>query len=103
MGRMTKSERRANQKKWGERAGFGLRWLEIVISAFKHVFGESMGALLPYTAYIEIAIKIAAYNHAQDIRDRAVRATLRGGMTLHVPTARGGTARHTEDQDHAAK
>ena len=75
LGRMTKSERQANQKEWRKRVGFGLRWLvEIVISAFKRVFGELVRALLPHTAYIEIATKIAAYNRTQDVGDRAVRA-----------------------------
>ena len=75
LARMTKSERQANQKDWRERVEFGLRWLvEIVISAFKRVFGESVRALKPHTAYIEIATKIAAYNYTQDVGDRAVRA-----------------------------
>ena len=73
--RMTKSERRANQKDWREGAEFGLRWLaDMVMSAFKRVFGESAGAPKPHAAYIEIATKIAAYNHAQDAWDGAVRA-----------------------------
>lgn len=38
---------------------FGLRWLvEIVIPAFKRAFGESAGALLSHTAYIEIDTKM---------------------------------------------
>ena len=70
---MTKSERRANRKKWRKLVRFGLRWLvEIVISAYKRVFGESVRALLPRTAYIEVATKITAYNHLQDVGDEAV-------------------------------
>lgn len=75
LARMTKSERQANQKDWRKRVEFGLRWLvEIVISAFKRVFGESVRALKPHTAYVEIATKIAAYNHTLDVGDRAVWA-----------------------------
>ena len=75
LGRMTKTERRANQKKWREHVRFGLRWLaEIVISAFKHVFGESVRELQPHTAYVEVATKIAAYNYNLDVGDEAIRA-----------------------------
>ena len=35
-----------------------LRRLEIVTSAFKRAFGESVGALLPHTTYIEIDTKM---------------------------------------------
>ena len=73
--RMTKDERRANRKKWKEKVEFGLRWIvEIVISAFKRVLGESVRALTPYTAFIEIATKIAAYNYYLDVGDAAVKA-----------------------------
>ena len=73
--RMTKGERRLNQKEWKEDVEYGLRWIvEIVISAFKRVFGESVRALKPHTAIIEIATKVAAYNHNLDIGDAAVRA-----------------------------
>ena len=72
---MTKSERRANQKKWRELVRFGLRRLAgIVISAFKRVLGESARALSPRTAYVEVATKITAYNHMLDVGDEAVRA-----------------------------
>ena len=72
---MTKDERRANQKKWKERVEFGLRWIvEIVISAFKRVLGESVRALTPYTAFVEVTTKIAAYNMLLDIDDAAIKA-----------------------------
>ena len=75
LGRMTTSERRANRKKWRKHVRFGLRWLvEIVISAFKRVFGESARALLPHTAYFEVATKITAYNYTLDVGDEAVVA-----------------------------
>ena len=46
---------------------------EIVISAFKRVFGESVRALTPHTTNIEIATKIAAYNENLDIGDEEIR------------------------------
>ena len=73
--RMTKDERRANRDKWKKEVKFGLRWIvEIVISAFKRVLGESVRALKPYTAFIEVATKIVAYNKYLDIDDAAVKA-----------------------------
>lgn len=73
--RMTKAERRANQKEWKEDIEYGLRWIvEIVISAFKRVLGESVRALKPYTAFVEIATKIAAYNMYLDIDEEAIKS-----------------------------
>ena len=72
--RMTKEERRANQKEWKKDTRYGLRWMvEIIISAFKRVFGESVRALTPRTAFIEVATKVAAYNRNLDIGDEAIR------------------------------
>ena len=72
--RMTNEERRANQKEWKKDTGYGLRWMvEIIISAFKRVFGESVRALTPRTAFIEVAAKVAAYNRNLDIGDEAIR------------------------------
>ena len=74
LNRMVKKERLANQKDWKERVEYGLRWIvEIVISAFKRVFGESVRALTPHTTNIEIATKIAAYNENLDIGDEEIR------------------------------
>ena len=78
LNRMTNGERRLNQKEWKKDVRYGLRWIvEIVISAFKRVFGESVRALKPHTAIIEIATKVAAYNRNLDIGDAAVRAMRR--------------------------
>ena len=74
LNRMVKKERLANQKDWKERVEYGLRWtVEIVISAFKRVFGESIRALTPHTTNIEIVTKIAAYNENLDIGDEVKR------------------------------
>ena len=37
------------------------------------VFGESVRALTPRTAFIEVATKVAAYNRNLDIGDEAIR------------------------------
>ena len=108
LGRMTKSERRANQKNWREHVKFGLRWLvDIVTSAFKRVFGESVRALQPHTACVEVATKITAYNHALDVGDKAVGA-VRAGAPRHdaiVPLGRAGRscAHRGKERDHSAK
>ena len=74
LNRMIRNERLANQKDWKERARYGLRWMvEIVISAFKRIFGESIRAPAPGTAYTEIATKVAACNQNPDIGDGAIR------------------------------
>ena len=59
LNRMTNGERRLNRKEWKKDVEYGLRWIvEIVRSAFKRVFGESVRALKPHTAIIEIATKV---------------------------------------------
>ena len=74
LNRMIRDERLANRKGWKERVRYGLRWIvEIVISAFKRIFGESIRAPAPGTACIEIATKVAAYNQNLDIGDDAIR------------------------------
>ena len=74
LNRMTNEERGACQKEWKKDTRYGLRWMvEIIISAFKRVFGESVRALTPRTAFIEVATKVAAYNRNLDIGDEAIR------------------------------
>ncbi len=86
LARMMKDERLANQKDWKERVRYGLRWIvEIVISAFKRIFGESVRALTPGTTYVEIATKVAAYNRNLDIGDEAVWRMRRGRKPPGVP------------------
>ena len=70
----TKDERRANRKSWKEKAEFVAPWrVGIVISAFKRVFGESVRARTPRTAFTEIATKVAAYNRNLDMDDEITR------------------------------
>ena len=74
LNRMANEERGANQKEWKKDTRYGLRWMvEIIISAFKRVFGESVRALTPRTAFIEVATKVVAYNRNLDIGDEAIR------------------------------
>ena len=52
LNRMTNEERRANQKEWKKDTRYGLRrMVEIIISAFKRAFGESVRAPAPRTAH----------------------------------------------------
>ena len=72
--RMKKEERRANQKEWKKDTGYGLRWMvEIIIPAFKRVFGESVRVITPRTAFIEAVTNVATYNRNLDIGDEAIR------------------------------
>ena len=72
--RTAKEECGADQKEWKKDTRYGLRWMvEIIISAFKRVFGESVRALTPHTAFIEVATKVAAYDRNLDIGDEAIR------------------------------
>ena len=48
--------------------------MDIVISAYKRVFVESVRALPPRVAHIEVATKITAYNRTPDVGDEAARA-----------------------------
>ena len=86
LNRMRKDERLANQKDWKKRVRAGLRWIvEIVISAFKRIFGEFVRTLTPLTTYIEIATKVAAYNHSLSIGDEAVQKMRDRYKTAKVP------------------
>lgn len=71
--KLTKAERRKFQKKWMEDQKYGRRWLvEIVISAFKRVLGESVRAVKPEYILIEIATKIGVYNKMRDVMLEAI-------------------------------
>ena len=61
-------DRKKLQKEWMKRVKYGLRWLvEIVISAFKRIFGDAVRAVKPQYILLEIATKIATYNKRRDI------------------------------------
>ena len=60
---LTKEEREFNRKKWKRRVKYGLRWLvEIVISSFKRLFGDSVAARKWENVVQEISLKINIYN-----------------------------------------
>ena len=65
---LSKEERQANQKKWKKRVGYGRRWLvEIFFSAFKRIFGECVRSNTWSAILQEIRIRVAIYNHFQDV------------------------------------
>ena len=67
--------------------------VEIIISAFGRVFGESVRALAPRTAFIEAATKVAACNRNPDIGDEAIREeTNRRAQAYGAVAARCGKA-----------
>ena len=47
--------------------GYVMKVVEIVISAFKRIFGDSVRVVKPQYILLEIATKIAAYNKRRDI------------------------------------
>ena len=60
---MDDKEREANRKLWKERVNYGTRWLvEIVISAFKRKYGDSVRAKKMQNVIQEIRQKIRVYN-----------------------------------------
>ena len=66
--KLNNEDRKRLQKEWMKRVGYGLRWLvEIIISAFKRIFGDAVRAVKPQYILLEIATKIAAYNKRRDI------------------------------------
>ena len=58
----------------------------IVTAAFKRIFGESIRALTPGTAYIEIATKVAAYNQNLGIGVEAIRRMRGAYQTVMLPS-----------------
>ena len=74
LAKLTKTERRKFQKKWVKDQRYGRRWLvEIAISAFKRVLGESVRAVKPEYILIEIATKIDVYNKMRDVMMEVMR------------------------------
>ncbi|MCE2614709.1 MAG: IS5 family transposase [Nitrosopumilus sp. (ex Thoosa mismalolli)] len=63
VGTLTKEQKAENQKKWKKRVRYGRRWtVEIVISAFKRIFGESVMATRWEDMVHEMTLKVATYN-----------------------------------------
>ena len=56
-------EREENKKRWKSRVGYGRRWLiEIIISAFKRMFGDHVQSRKWEHMVQEIKLKVALYN-----------------------------------------
>ena len=74
--RLTKDEREANRKEWKKRVQYGKRWLvEIVISSFKRLFGDSVAARRWKNIIQEINLKVNIYNNMLRIQRKAIAAT----------------------------
>ncbi len=70
---LTKEERESNRKKWKTRVKYGLRWLvEIVISSFKRLFGDSVAAKKWENVVQEISLKIYSYNRMLCVQSEAI-------------------------------
>ena len=61
-------DKEANREEWKKMIAYGLRWIvEIVFSAFKRIFGESVRALRRDNIIQEIRLKVAVYNKLIDM------------------------------------
>lgn len=73
---LTRDEKEANRKKWKKRVGYGKRWLvEIVISSFKRLFGDSVRAVRWKYIAREMALKVNLYNMMLRIQREAMAMT----------------------------
>lgn len=73
LAKLTKAERRKFQKQWMKDQKYGRRWLvEIVISAFKRMLGESVRAVKPEYILIVVAAKIGVCNKMRDVMLEAI-------------------------------
>ena len=71
--RLTKDEREANRKEWKKRMQYGKRWLvEIVISSFKRLFGDSVAARRWDSITQEINLKVNVYNNMLRVQREAI-------------------------------
>ena len=70
---LTKDERESNRKEWKKRVNYGKRWLvEIVISSFKRLFGDSVSAVTWENITQEINLKVNIYNKMLQVQRRAI-------------------------------
>ena len=60
---LDEKQRERNRKEWKNAVGYGGRWnVEIVFSAFKRIFSNSVSAVKMKNIIHEIKLKIAVYN-----------------------------------------
>ena len=60
---LDEKQREENRKEWKKAVGYGGRWnVEIVFSAFKRIFSNSVRAVKMKNIVHEIGLKIAVYN-----------------------------------------
>ena len=63
IGNMDKEEREENRRLWKSKVGYNRRWLiEIIISAFKRLFGDHMHSRNWENMVQEIKLRVALYN-----------------------------------------
>ncbi|MCY4491361.1 MAG: transposase, partial [Thaumarchaeota archaeon] len=63
IGNMDKEEREENRSLWKSKVGYNRRWLiEIIISAFKRMFGDHMHSRNCENMVQEIKLRVALYN-----------------------------------------
>ena len=64
-----------NRKEWRKREQYGKRWLvEIVISSFKRLFGNSVRAVTMDNIIQEVGLKVDIYNRLREVQRRAIAA-----------------------------
>ena len=60
---LDEKQREENRKEWKKTVGYGERWnVEIVFSAFKRIFSNSVSAVKMKNIIHEVELKIAVYN-----------------------------------------
>ena len=66
--KLSDDEKRHTQEEWRKRVEYGRRWLvEIVLSAFKRMFGEHLYSLKWESIVQDVRIKVATYNRLIDM------------------------------------
>ena len=72
---LTHEQREANRKEWKKRSQYGRRWLvEMVISPFKRLFGNSVRAVTMDNIVQEVGLKADIYNRMLAVQRGAIAA-----------------------------
>ena len=72
---LTHEQREANRKEWKKREQYGKRWLvEIVISSFKRLFGNSVRVVTMDNIIREVSLEAGIYNYLLEVQSRAIAA-----------------------------
>ena len=100
---LTHGQREANRKEWRKREQYGKRWLvEIVISSFKRLFGNSVRAVTMDNIIQEVGLKMDIYNRLREVQrfDSGDEAWLfvRWTSTTACGRSKGGRSRRRDRQ-----